>query len=269
MFHVKDHLTSIKNPKVNNIRLLQKPRERRRQNLFVLEGLREAQRAKLAGYRFASVFFVPDMVDEKAISEIAPAKTDVYTITPGIFEKLTYRGNTGGIIVVAEQKSHELENLRFNKNPLLIVLESVEKPGNLGAILRTADAARADALIVCDARTDIYNSNVIRSSVGCLFTVPLAVAPSETVIDFLKSRNIGIFCTALSASKPYTEVDFTKPSAIVMGTEATGLSQQWLEASDQNIIIPMRGIADSLNVSTTAAIVTFEAVRQRVLNKSK
>lgn len=265
MLNVKDHLTSTKNPKINNIRLLQKPRERHRQGLFVLEGMREAQRAKLAGYSFASVFFVPEMVDEKTIGEYSAGNNDVYSITTAIFEKLTYRGNTGGIIILARQKPHNLENLSLGRSPLVIVLESVEKPGNLGAVLRTADAAGVDALIVCDVRTDIYNPNVIRSSVGCLFTVPVAVASSDEVINNLKSNNINIFCTALTASKVYTETDFTKATAIVMGTEATGLSQHWLEASDQNIIIPMKGIADSLNVSATTAIVTFEAVRQREL----
>jgi TrmH family RNA methyltransferase len=263
MLKIKDHLTSTKNPKINSIRILQKPRERRAQKLMVMEGPKEIERARIKGYRFRSVYFVPEMINQRTVHSIIDQETEVYSITRDLFEKLSYRGNTFGALVVAEQKKHDLQSLQLQKNPLVLVIEAVEKPGNLGAILRTADAAGVDAVIVCDAQTDIYNPNVIRSSVGCLFTVPVAVAGSEDVISFLKNKGIQIFCTALTASEPYTEIDFSKPSAIVMGTEATGLSKQWLQSSDQNIIIPMAGIADSLNVSTSAAIVTFEAVRQR------
>lgn len=267
MLNIKDHLTSAKNPKINNIRLLQKPRERRRQKLLVLEGVREAERAKAAGYHFSSLFFVPEMISENEIVKLITKDTEIYSIPVALFEKLTYRGNTGGIIILAKQKSHDLDSLMLSPNPLIMVLESIEKPGNLGAILRTADAAALDAVIVCDPHTDVYNPNAVRSSVGCLFTVPVAVASSEEVISFLKSRGIGIYCTALTASVPYHTIDFCKPSTIVMGTEATGLTRQWLDASDRNIIIPMAGIADSLNVSTSAAIVTFEARRQRGFRK--
>ncbi len=143
------------------------------------------------------------------------------------------------------------------------MIEGVEKPGNLGAILRSADASGIDAVIVSDPQIDVYNPNVIRSSIGCIFTVPLGVADTPTTIDWLKQKNVAIHCAALTASEPYTTVDFTNPSAIVMGTEATGLTDQWLESSDQNIIIPMHGVADSMNVSTSAAVILFEAIRQR------
>jgi RNA methyltransferase, TrmH family len=260
---VREHLTSAKNPKINNLRLLQKPRVRREQGLLVLEGFKETERAHRAGYDFSSVFFVPEMIPDQEIGKFVSEQTEVYSITPSLFQKIAYRENTFGAVAIAKQKGHGLDSLHLKANPLILVLESVEKPGNLGAVLRTADAAAVDAVIVCDAQTDIYNPNVIRSSIGCLFTVPLAVAGSEEVISYLKTNRINIYCTALTASKTYTEIDFSKPSAIVMGTEATGLSDRWLYASDQNIIIPMAGIADSLNVSTSAAIVTFEARRQR------
>jgi len=266
MLKINEHLSSAKNPKIKNILLLQKPRERREQHVFVLEGEREISRAHQAGYEFAALFFVPEMIDEKTVEKYVNADTVVYTITASLFEKLTYRGNSDGILVLARQKSHDLDKLQLSNNPLLLVLEAIEKPGNLGAVLRTADAAALDAVIVCDASTDIYNPNVIRSSLGCLFTVPVAVASTQEVLDYLKQHKINIYSTALTASRVYHTIDYRHPSAIVVGTEADGLSQRWLKASTQNIIIPMEGIADSLNVSISAAVVVFEAKRQRVIS---
>lgn len=263
MLKVTEHLSSTKNPRVKNIQLLQKHRERMEQGLFVLEGPKEIERAHHAGYEFTTIFFVPEMFPQNDLEKFITNFTEVFSISSALFEKLTYRGNTGGMLVLAKQKDHKLENLNLKTNPLIVVLEALEKPGNLGAILRTADAAAVDAVIVCDPHTDIYNPNVVRSSIGCLFTVPVAVATSDELIHFLKSRQINIYCTALSASVPYQTIDYTQGSAIVMGTEATGLTNKWLNASTKNIIIPMGGIADSLNVSTSAAIVIFEAVRQR------
>jgi TrmH family RNA methyltransferase len=164
---------------------------------------------------------------------------------------------------LAEQKRHALENLALSKNPLLLILEAVEKPGNLGAVLRTADAAGIDAVIICDQLVDFYNPNVIRSSVGCVFTNQIASAPSEHAIEWLKKNKINVYCTYLKASKPYYEIDYTHPAAIVMGTESQGLSNKWIENAEANIIIPMRGKIDSMNVSTAAAVVIFEAARQR------
>jgi len=263
MLKVTEHLTSSKNPRIKNILLLQKHRERMEQGLFVLEGPKEIERAHHAGYEFTTIFFVPEMLPQTDVEKFVTEVTEVFSISSALFEKLTYRGNTGGMLVLAKQEDHKLENLQLKANPLIVVLEALEKPGNLGAILRTADAAAVDAVIVCDPHTDVYNPNVVRSSIGCLFTVPLVVAYSDDVIRFFKSKNISIYCTALNASVPYQTIDYTQPSAIVMGTEATGLTNKWLNASTKNIIIPMGGIADSLNVSTTAAIVIFEAVRQR------
>ena len=168
------------------------------------------------------------------------------------------------MIAVAEQKIHRLENIKLSTNPLLLILEAVEKPGNLGAVLRTADAAAVDAVIICDPQTDFYNPNVIRSSVGCVFTNQLAAVSSEEAIAWLKKNQIQIFCTSLQASKPYHLVDYTKPCAIVMGTESTGLSEIWTKNSNTNIIIPMRGKIDSMNVSNATAVVVFEALRQRM-----
>ena len=258
------HITSLKNPKIKNLIRFQKPRVRHDEGLFVIEGTKEIERAYDAGYRFVSLFWYPGMLSEEKMKNYASEQTGIIEISREIFEKVTYRGNTGGLLVVAEQKSHiNPDKLNFKSEPLIVVLESVEKPGNLGAILRTADAAGVDAVIVCDQQTDIYNPNVIRSSIGCLFTVSVFQASSEYVISFLKSNGINIYCAALTASVPYHTINYKHGSAIVLGTEATGLTQKWLAASTQNIIIPMQGIADSLNVSTSAAITLFEAKRQR------
>jgi TrmH family RNA methyltransferase len=180
-----------------------------------------------------------------------------------VFDKIAVRENSGGVLAVAEQKTHRLDEIKLKENPLVLVLESVEKPGNLGAILRTADAAGVDAVIICDPQTDFYNPNVIRSSIGCLFTVQTASASSEETLAWLKKNNIAVYCTYLKASQRYHLVDFKKPCAIVMGTEATGLSEVWVNASTANIIIPMQGAIDSMNVSTATAVVVFEAKRQR------
>ncbi|MBE0640078.1 MAG: RNA methyltransferase [Bacteroidales bacterium] len=263
MLKIKEQLTSAQNAKIKNLIQLQKPRHRRELGLFVIEGRLEIERALAAGYQITSVFFCPEMISPSEVEPSAGLAAEIFSITPELYEKITYRGSTGGVVATARQHKHTLDGLVLKENPLLIVLESVEKPGNLGAILRTADAAGVDAVIVCDPQTDIYNPNVIRSSIGCLFTVPVFTGNTTEVIELLKTNGIAIFCTALTASVPYQTIDFKEPSAIVMGTESTGLSSTWLDHSTQNIIIPMRGMADSLNVSTTAAIVVFEARRQR------
>jgi len=264
MFTINDHITSNQNPRIRNFQHLLKARERRHQGVFVLEGILEIGKAAAAGYHFKSVFFCPDIISAKAVEELIDENhQEVFSVSTEIFEKIAYRENSGGIVILAEPQEHKLENLKLKEQPLLIVLEAVEKPGNLGAILRTADAAAVDAVIICDPQTDLYNPNVVRSSIGCLFSVPVAVASSAEVINWLGMKKISIYCTALSASVPYHTINFKMPSAIVLGTEATGITKTWLDASDNNIIIPMLGQADSLNVSTAAAIVVFEARRQR------
>jgi TrmH family RNA methyltransferase len=184
-------------------------------------------------------------------------------VSKEVFDKIAVRENSGGVLAVAEQKTHRLQELKLSHNPLILILESVEKPGNLGAILRTADAAGVDAVIICDPQTDFYNSNVIRSSIGCIFTKQTASATSEDTLTWLKENGINIYCTYLKASQPYHQIDYKAPCAIVMGTESTGLSDAWVKASTANIIIPMQGAIDSMNVSTAAAVVIFEARRQR------
>lgn len=256
-------ITSTQNPKIKNLLALEKPRERRKQCLFVIEGKKEIGLALDAGYKIGNLFFCNEIISPTELETLGASDKLLVPVSKEVFEKIAVRENSGGVLAIAEQKNHRLEDLKLSKNPLLLILESIEKPGNLGAILRTADAAGVDAVISCDPQTDFYNPNVIRSSIGCVFTKQIASATSENTINWLRSQKINIYCTYLKASKHYNLVDFTHPSAIVMGTESTGLSQTWVDASNANIIIPMQGVIDSMNVSTAAAVVVFEAKRQR------
>ena len=253
-------ITSKTNPKIKNIIKLEKASERREQNRILIEGRREIERAVACGFEIDTLFVCPDIAHDGA----GMTARSVEEVSLEVFEKIAYREGSDGLLAVAIPKYADLQQFKpKKKNPLIIVLETVEKPGNLGAVMRTADAAGVDGVIIADPRTDLYNPNAIRASVGCIFSVPLFACSSEECIKWLKDNKITIYCTYLKASIDYLDADFKKASAIVMGTEATGISQQWVDAADQNIIIPMNGIADSLNVSVTTAIVTFEAVRQR------
>lgn len=247
------------------IKLQEKSAFRKKEQLFLIEGVREVELAMSGGYEFDKLFFCPDIFSgiQDFIEKVLP-ETEIIEISLSVYQKLAYRSNTEGLLAVAKMKTNTLEDLHFkSENPLILVVESPEKPGNMGALLRTADAARLDAVIVADPTSDFYNPNVIRSSVGTVFTNILAAASTAEVIAFLQKKNIHIFAAALTASEPYHLQNFTIPSAIVVGTEATGLTQPWLEASAKNIIIPMEGAIDSLNLSVSASILVFEAKRQR------
>jgi RNA methyltransferase, TrmH family len=256
-------ITSHHNPKIKSLVSLEKPRERKKQCLFVIEGRKEIALALEAGYRIGNLFFCEAMIRIEEVMRFGLPEKALFPVTKDVFERMAIRENSGGIIAVAEQKTHRLEQISLSSNPLLLVLEAVEKPGNLGAVLRTADAAGLDAVIICDPQTDFYNPNVIRSSVGCIFAKQIASATSDETIAWLINHHINIFCTSLSGSTAYHKQDYTGPSAIIMGTESTGLSERWIIHSQANVIIPMSGAADSLNVSTAAAVVVFEAKRQR------
>lgn len=252
-------ITSKSNPKIKNVVKLQKSSERREQNRIIIEGRREIERAVACGFIVDTLFVCNDILKES----VNIAANYVEEVTLEVFEKIAYREGSDGLLAVAIPKYADLKSFKPKKNPLIIVLETVEKPGNLGAIMRTADAAGVDAVIIADPRTDLYNPNAIRASIGTIFSVPLFACSSEECINWLRENNIKIYCTYLKASIDYLEADFRQGSAIVMGTEATGISDIWVDAADQNLIIPMNGIADSLNVSVTTAIVVFEAIRQR------
>ncbi|WP_343329858.1 RNA methyltransferase [Polaribacter staleyi] len=258
-------ITSIQNPYVKNLLKLQdKARERKKQELFIIEGKREITLAISANYEFDTILFNPDLISENEILHLFNANVNRILISKEVYQKLAYRDSTEGIIAVTKAKDFSLKNIQFKtKNPLILVTEGVEKPGNIGALLRTADAANIDAVFIANPKSDLYNANIIRSSVGCVFTNQIAVGTSEEIIAFLQEKNIDIYAATLQNSNEYHQENYTKSTAIVVGTEATGLTEIWREAASQNINIPMQGQIDSMNVSVSAAIILFEAKRQR------
>ena len=283
----KETVTSAQNPKIRNLLLLQeKSRARREQGLFVVEGRRELQHCLEAGFTVRTVFVCPEVAGERwpvgaghdaaaipgqdanvipgQVANVIPGLTgNLIEIPEALYRKVAYREGTEGVIAEVEVKERRLEDLELPEIPLVVVLEAVEKPGNLGAVLRSADAARADAVIVCDPLTDLWNPNLIRASLGGIFTVPTVAATSEETIAWLKAHGIRILTAQLQDSSWYYDVDMTVGTALVMGTESTGLTDIWRRAADAHIRIPMLGRLDSLNVSVSAAILLFEAVRQR------
>lgn len=260
-----EKITSIQNPTIKNIVKLNKAKERKLQNLFIIEGAREFSLAKAANYTIKSVFVCRELFSKTDYPDVLYSVNPkcITEVSTQVFEKIAYREGSDGVIALAEPKPHTLKDLKMKMKPFIIILESIEKPGNLGAILRTADAAAIDAIIVCDPLTDIYNPNAIRSSVGCLFTVPIAVATSHEALHWLKENHIKSYAAQLNTDNWYQDINYTDATAIVMGTEADGLTDFWINNADMSIKIPMRGEIDSLNVSISTAIITFEAMRQR------
>jgi len=259
-------ITSIHNSEIKNLLNLQeKARERKKSGLFVVEGVREIELAMAGGYFIEKLYFVPDLVPVFTQTHLFQSTASVVEITSEVYRKVAYRDSTEGIIAIVRVKLHTLDEIVFKTdNPLILIAESPEKPGNIGALLRTADAAGIDAVIIANPTTDFYNPNVIRSSVGGVFTNAIAAGTTTEVIEFLKNKKFQIFTAAFNENAvSYLTQDYTKPTAIVVGTESTGLTSEWLEADHQNIIIPMNGKIDSMNVSVAAAILVFEAVRQR------
>lgn len=261
-------ITSLQNARVKQLVLLQqKSSERRRTCLFVVEGQREIMHCHEAGYELDSIYYCPALFTDKAGGQQFLAqyssRISCFEVSPQVYEKIAYRGTTEGMLAVVRAKALTLSSLHLKDRPLVMVLESVEKPGNLGAVLRSADAAQADAVIVCDPLTDLYNPNLIRSSIGAIFTVPCVACSTDECIRFLKAHGIRILTAQLQDSHLYYDTDMRCGTAIVMGTESTGLTDTWRQAADAHIRIPMLGRLDSLNVSVSAAILLFEAVRQR------
>ena len=256
-------ISSVQNPFIKSLLILQeKAKVRKQSGTFLIEGKREIELALKGSYKIETVLFVPEM--SFAISKFQfSVDTELVEISKEVYQKLAYRDSTEGIVAVANAKSLLLSDLELPKNPLVVVLESIEKPGNIGAILRTCDAANVDAVIIADSKSDFYNPNTIRSSVGCVFTNQIAVGTSEEIILFLKTNKISIFAATLQKSTSYLSQNYSLPTAVVVGTEATGLTEIWRKNATQNIIIPMQGEIDSMNVSVAAAILIFEAVRQR------
>lgn len=264
-----EKITSAQNPKIKNLKKLEKASERKARGLILIEGLREVVLANRAGYEIDSLFICEELIKEQkdySLEDIRRKTQDTrqFTVSENVYHSLGYRETTEGIIATAKPKEHSLSLLPLRgPGGLILVIEAVEKPGNLGAMLRTCDAAGVDAVIICDTKTDLYNPNVIRSSVGTIFTNRIATGNTKDVIAWLKQYNISIFAAELSATEFYYGQDFKAASAIVVGSEATGLSEDWLRAADKRIKIPMLGEIDSMNVSASAAVLLFEAVRQR------
>lgn len=259
-------IESLQNPLIKNIlKLQEKSRERKKQGLFVVEGKREIELARKGAYEITSLLFVASKVNDEYLHEFG--SSELIEITQDIYQKIAYRESTEGVMALVKVKDHSLNSLKFSHdNPLILVAESIEKPGNIGAILRTADAANLDAVIIANPKADVYNPNVVRSSVGCVFTNQIATGSSEEVIEFLKEKGIAIYSATLQNSNEYTQENYQQASALVVGTEATGLTQIWRDHATQNINIPMGGEIDSMNVSVAAAILIFEAKRQRKKN---
>ena len=253
-----ERITSAQNPKIKHLLALQeKSRLRREEGLFVVEGRRELEHCLAAGFQLDTLFLCPEICPDFAAARTVYVSKEVYA-------KIAYRGGTEGVIAEVRWKERSLDDLLTGKDsPLIMVMERVEKPGNLGAVLRSADAAGADGVILCDPLTDLYNPNLIRASIGAIFTVPVVACTSAEAIAWLKANNIRILTAQLQDSAPYYDVDMTCGTALVMGTEATGLTDAWRQAADAHILIPMLGRLDSLNVSVSAAILLYEAVRQR------
>ena len=267
-----ESVTSAQNPKIKDLLALQeKSKERKKKGLFVVEGRRELLHCIETGYKPFTLFICRDIIPDKDLQEITDTisrkdldgECQIIEIPQHLYDKVAYRGGTEGVIAELHCKAHNLESLALKENPVVVVMEAVEKPGNLGAVLRSADAAGVDAVIVCDPLTDLYNPNLIRSSIGGIFTVPTATATSEETIKWLKDKGIKIYTAQLQDSEWYYDTDMKGGTAIVMGTEATGLTDVWRKAADAHIKIPMLGRLDSLSVSVSAAILMYEAVRQR------
>ncbi len=264
---MSDPITSSSNPQIKDLVRLRDRRHRDRTGTFVIEGFRGITRALDAAIEIERLYVCRELFlgpnEDGLIARVADTGAPVIEVAPDPFSKAAYRDRPDGLLAVATQFDTSLEALELPSEPLLLVVEAIEKPGNLGTMLRTADAAGCAGVIVCDPTTDPFNPNVVRASTGMLFVVPLAVASSEVTIEWLRSKAVTTFATTPDATMLHTDADFTGSVAVVVGTEQYGLSDTWLERADHRIRIPMAGAADSLNAAMAAGITLFEAVRQR------
>lgn len=266
-FKADIEISSAQNPRVKRAVRLRDRRVREKEKRTLLEGYRELSRALEYGMRMEECFYCPSMFlgenEFTLLAELKSAGVTLYEVTDSILRKLAYRDRPEGLITIAEIREHSLDKLPFVPGGLYLVAEAVEKPGNLGSILRSADAAGADGVIVCDKCTDIYNPNVIRASTGALFTVPLAEAGNEETYEWLKKNKVRIFAATPHTDRIFSDTDMSGAVAHVVGTEQYGLTDFWLEKADEKIKIPMLGKIDSLNVATAVTILLYEAARQR------
>lgn len=267
-------ITSLQNSHVKNVVKLRRRRHRDRRRLTIIEGVPEVRLALEKHVYPREAYICPAVMTEEAKATIdvlhglaRAGQTQLFEVTADVFARIAYRGESGGLLLVIPYRQCTLAELSLGKSPILVIVENAEKPGNLGAILRTADAAGAEAVIVCGdetgAGTDLHNPNVVRASLGALFTLPAVVTETSNAISWLHSQGIKIVATTPASPIPYTSVDMTGPVALVVGSEARGLSDAWLSSSDVKVSIPMRGTIDSLNLAIAASLILYEAVRQR------
>jgi len=260
-------ITSLQNPRIKNIVKLRKRSARDEENIILVEGYREIMRAIENNRLPQDVFYCPALFlgsNEPALLEkCAYLKAKLTACSEPVFRKIAYRDRPDGLLMITEQQHLKLADLTLQPAPLLMIAESIEKPGNLGTILRSGDAAGVDAVIVCDRCTDIHNPNVVRASIGTLFTVPVVEATSAETLDWLQTHHIQIIATTPATETYYTDIDMKQGSALVVGSEQYGLRDIWLEQADRKVRIPMLGQCDSLNVASAATIVLYEAIRQR------
>ena len=262
-----EKITSPQNPRVKSLVKLRDRRPRDEAGVFLIEGYREIRRALEKKVPLRELYFSPDWFlgenEPALLAQAEAAGAQLFELSKNVFAKAAYRERPDGLLAVAPQWRRTLADLPLPESAFLLVVEAIEKPGNLGTILRSADAAGCHAVIVCDPVTDIFNPNVVRASTGVLFAMPLVVAESAEVRDWLKQKNVRAVATTPAAEMPYTAADLRGPLAIVMGSEQYGLSEFWLKNADLRVRIPMAGQADSLNVAMATIITLFEAVRQR------
>ena len=260
-----NYISSLQNPKLKRILQLQeKSRNRKKEGVFVVEGKREINLLLQAAYNITELYYCQEFCIDSDLAEVNFKLEATFQLSKAAYQKIAYRGSTEGILAIVETKNQDLKNLVFQKkNPIILIAEAPEKPGNIGALLRTADAANIDAVIIANPKTDVYNPNIIRSSVGTVFTNQVATAKSEEVIAFLKANQFEIYTAILQDAVSYLEPNYTRKCAIVVGTEAVGLTQKWRDVATKNIKIPMQGKIDSMNVSVATGILLFEAIRQR------
>lgn len=266
-FH--EEISSLQNPKVKQVARWRDRPDRDNSQVVLAEGYRALVRALAGGYHIHEVFVCPEFFpgqhhEEELLQRLAAQGARIIKVAPGAFNKMAYRDRPEGLLGVGPQLHRTLDDLKLSETPFFLVAEQIEKPGNLGTMMRSADAVKVDGLVLCDPKTDLYNPNVVRASTGNLFTLPIAEASSAGAIPWFKERGIKILATSPHAEKLYTQVDLTVPVAIVVGAEQYGLTRQWLDNADIVVRLPMLGEADSLNVSTATAIMLYEVVRQRI-----
>lgn len=258
-------ITSLHNQKVLAVRKLYKSNDRKKSDLFVAEGQKEVERGFLSGFNARYVFYCSEITNSAVVEKIVSAETkrpEILDLDRSVYEKIAYRDNTEGILALFYKKAYSLEEMVPGENDVYLILESVEKPGNLGAILRTADAAGIKGIILSESRVDQYHPNVIRASLGAVFQIPVVVSDNEKALKWLKSNNIRSLAAALPSYNSIYTVDLKGNIAFVFGSEAEGLSGFWISNADDLFTIPMRGLVDSLNVSVSVAVAVYEAVRQ-------